>query len=102
MLGLLAAFIAIYLGAAGPRFRWKGAAWLAGAAVMIGIVATIMADHEASAKGGHLVVTPASVLLGLLLQAIFMMTFYGLATLARWSWRGLTRDPAEIPPASED
>jgi hypothetical protein len=102
MLGLLAAFIAIYLGAAGPRFRWKGMAWLAIAAVVIGIVATIMADHEAIAKGGQLVVTPASVLLGLLLQAIFMLTFYGLATLARWSWRGLTGDPAEIPPPSED
>jgi hypothetical protein len=102
MLGLLAAFIAIYLGAVGPRFRWKGAFWLAGAAVVIGIAATIIADHEASAKGGEFVVTPASVALGLALQAIFMLTFYGLATLARWSWRGLTRDPAEMPPQSED
>lgn len=102
MLGLLAAFIAIYLGAAGPRFRWKGAVWLAVAAVVIGIAATIMADREVIAKGGELVVTPASIALGLFLQAIFMLTFYGLATLARWSWRGLTRDPAEIPPASED
>jgi hypothetical protein len=102
MLGLLAAFIAIYLGAAGPRFRWKGAASLAVAAVAIGIIATIMADRETSAKGGELVVTPASILLGLLLQAIFMLTFYGLATLARWSWRGLTRDPAEISPPAED
>jgi hypothetical protein len=101
MLGLLAAFIAIYLGAAGPRFRWKGACWLAAAAVTIGIVATILADREAGAKGGELVVTPASVALGLILQAIFMLTFYGLAMLARWSWRGLTRDPAEIPPVEE-
>jgi len=102
MLGLLAAFVAIYLGAAGPRFRWKGAIWLAFAAVVIGIAATIMADHEANAKGGKLIVTPASIVLGLFLQAIFMMTFYGLATLARWSWRGLTRDPAEMSSPSED
>lgn len=102
MLGLLAAFIAIYLGAAGPRFRWKGASWLVVAAIAIGIVATIMADHEARTRGGAFVVTPASVALGLLLQAIFMLTFYGLAMLARWSWRGLTRDPDEIPPPTED
>ncbi len=102
MLGLLAAFIAIYLGAAGPRFRWKGASWLAAAAVVIGVAATVMADREASAKGGELVVTPASIVLGLFLQAVFMLTFYGLATLAHWSWRGLTRDPAEIPPPPEE
>lgn len=102
MLGLLAAFIAIYLGAAGPRFRWKGASYLAVAAVVIGVAATIMADREAGARGGELVVTPGSVALGLILQAIFMLTFYGLATLARWSWRGLTRDPAELPSSMED
>lgn len=102
MLGLLAAFIAIYLGAAGPRFRWKGASWLALAAVVIGIAATILADHEASVKGAEFVVTPISILLGLALQTIFMLTFYGLAALAHWSWQGLTRDPAEIPPPSED
>lgn len=101
MLGLLAAFIAIYLGAAGPRFRWAGASWLAAAAVIIGIAATMMADREASAKGADFVVTPASVGLGLFLQAIFMLSFYGLALLARWSWRGLTRDPDEIPPAED-
>jgi hypothetical protein len=101
MLGLLAAFIAIYLGAAGPRFRWKGASWLAVAAVIIGIAATLMADREASARGAQFLVTPLSVALGLVLQAIFMMTFYGLAMLARWSWRGLTRDPEEIPPAED-
>jgi len=101
MLGLLAAFIAIYLGAAGPRFRWKGASWLAVAAVIIGIAATLMADREASARGAQFLVTPVSVALGLVLQAIFMMTFYGLAMLARWSWRGLTRDPEEIPPAED-
>jgi hypothetical protein len=99
MLGLLAAFIAIYLGAAGPRFRWKGAAWLAVIAILIGIVATLMAQREASVRGAEFVVTPASVLLGLLLQAVFMLTFYGMATLARWSWRGLTRAEDEIPPA---
>lgn len=102
MLGLLAALIAICLGAAGPRFRWKGASWLAVAAVAIGVAATATADREAYAKGGELVVTPGSVMLGLFLQAIFMLSFYGLATLARWSWRGLTRDPAEMPPSSED
>lgn len=101
MLGLLAAFIAIYLGAAGPRFRWKGASWLAVAAVIIGIAATLLADREASARGAQFLVTPLSVVLGLVLQAIFMMTFYGLAMLARWSWRGLTRDPEEIPPAED-
>lgn len=99
MLGLLAAFIAIYLGAAGPRFRWKGAAWLAVIAILIGIVATLTAQREASVRGAEFVVTPASVLLGLLLQAVFMLTFYGMATLARWSWRGLTRAEDEIPPA---
>ena len=99
MLGLLAAFIAIYLGAAGPRFRWKGAAWLAAIAVLIGIVATLMEQREARVRGVEFVVTPRSVLLGLLLQAIFMLTFYGMATLARWSWRGLTRAADEIPPA---
>lgn len=99
MLGLLAALIAIYLGAAGPRFRWKGAAWLCAIAVVIGLVATILAAREAGAKGGELVVTPASVLIGLSLQAIFMLTFYGMAMLARWSWRGLTRAADEIPPA---
>lgn len=99
MLGLLAAFIAIYLGAAGPRFRWKGAAWLAAVAVLIGIVATLMERRDASMRSAEFVVTPGSVLLGLLLQAIFMLTFYGMATLARWSWRGLTHADDEIPPA---
>lgn len=101
MLGLLAAFIAIYLGAAGPRFRWAGASWLAAVAVIVGIAATMMADREASARGAEFVVTPVSVALGLGLQAVFMLTFYGLAMLARWSWRGLTRDPDEIPPAED-
>jgi hypothetical protein len=101
MLGLLAALIAIYLGAAGPRFRWKGASWLAAAAVTIGVVATMMAASGARSMGADFAVTPASLVLGLLLQAIFMLTFYGLSMLARWSWRGLTRDPDEIPPAED-
>ncbi|WP_454883814.1 hypothetical protein [Sphingomonas oryzagri] len=99
MLGLLAAFVAIYLGAAGPRFRWKGAAWLASIAILIGIVATLVARREASIHGVEFVVTPGSVLLGLVLQTAFMLTFYGMATLACWSWRGLTRAADEIPPA---
>lgn len=90
MIGLIAALIAIYLGAAGPRFRWRGASLLAGAAVAIGIVATVGAARDASQQGLSLVVTPASLILGLLLQAVFMLAFYALAALARWSARGLT------------
>ncbi|MDH7637840.1 hypothetical protein [Sphingomonas oryzagri] len=99
MLGLLAAIVAIILGAAGPRFRWKGAGWLAAVAIFIGMIATLLEQREASTRGAEFVVTPASILLGLLLQAVFMLTFYGMATLARWSWRGLTRVEDEIPPA---
>lgn len=101
MLGLLAACIAICLGAVGPRFRWRGAFCLGTAAVVIGVIATAIARSDARSRGTELVVTPLSVFVGLLLQAAFMLTFYGLSAFAGWSWRGLTRDPAEIPPVDD-
>jgi len=101
MIGFVAALIAIYLGAAGPHFRWSGAALLAGAAVAIGMVATAFAAREAAAQGATFAITPSSLILGLILQAVFMLTFYAMAALARWSARGLMayRPPAARPDA---
>ena len=99
MIGLIAALIAVYLGAAGPQFRWRGASMLAAFAVAIGMLATLTAEREAAQRGLAFVVTPGSVVLGLILQAAFMLAFYAMAALARWSARGLTayRHPAPQP-----
>ena len=90
MVGLIAALIAVYLGAAGPVFRWKGAGLLAAAAVAIGGLNTALSAHDAASRGLQFVSTPGTVLLGLALQAGFMLTFYGLAAVAGWSARRLT------------
>lgn len=90
MIGLFAAVVAIALGAVGPRFRWRGAILLAAATIAIGIVASLLAARAAGASGEIFAVTPGSVVLGLALQAVFMLTFYGLAALAAWSFRALT------------
>ena len=102
MIGLFAALIAVYLGAAGPPFRWRGACLLAGFAVAIGVVASISGARDAAERGLVFLVTPGSLVLGLLLQAAFMLTFYAMAALARWSARGLTTYRPPIPqPDSE-
>ena len=46
MIGFFAAFVAIYLGAAGPAFRWKGALLLGLAAVVIGTVDTLLLARD--------------------------------------------------------
>jgi hypothetical protein len=90
MIGLIAALIAVYLGAACPRFRWRGVSFLAGAAVATGVIATVLAARDAATQGLQFAITPASLAFGLCLQATFMITFYSLAALAQWSARGLT------------
>jgi hypothetical protein len=90
MITLLVAIAAIYLGAFGPRFRWKGAGALVAVMIGAGIVATFGAAREARAAGLSFGITPGSVLLGLGEQAIFAFSFYGLAALARWAHHGLT------------
>lgn len=97
MAALFVALAAIYLGAFGPRFRWKGAGLLLAAMTGAGIVATTSAAREAQAAGLSFGITPSSVLLGLSAQAIFAFSFYGLASLVRWAHLGLTggkTDPA--------
>ena len=89
MIGFFAALVAIYFGARGPAFRWKGALLLGLAAVAIGTIATAFTAREARAQGLHFAVTPGSVAAGLILQACFMLTFYTLAWLAQWSARQL-------------
>jgi hypothetical protein len=95
---LIAALLAVYLGAFGPRFRWRGASLLAGASVAIGLVATALAARAAAEQGLRFAVTPTSVLQGLILQAVFMLTFYGMAALAGWSARQLAPAKAEAAP----
>jgi hypothetical protein len=90
MIGPFAALIAIYLGAAGPRFVWKGAFLLAVAGVAIGVAATLSDANDAHAQGFSFAVTPDSLVSGLVLQAAFMLAFYRLAALARWSALELT------------
>ena len=98
MMGLTAAVLAIYLGAFGPQFRWRGASLLAGGAVTVGIVATALAARDAASQGLQFGVTSVSVLEGLLLQVAFMLTFYGMAALAGWSARQLAPGKgAEVP-----
>ena len=92
MVGFFAALVAIYLGAAGPAFRWKGASVLGVAAVAIGTVNTGLTAREAHSQGLHFAVTPGSITVGLALQLCFMLTFYALASLARWSALRLASD----------
>ena len=92
MAALFVALAAIYLGAFGPQFRWKGAALLVVAVAGAGIVATISAARNAHGAGLSFGITPGSVLFGLAEQAIFASFFYGLAALARWAHLGLTGD----------
>jgi hypothetical protein len=92
MIGFFAAFVAIYLGAAGPAFRWRGASLLGFAAVALGTINTALTAREAHSQGLHFAVTPGSITDGLALQFCFMLTFYALASLARWSARQLASD----------
>lgn len=93
MAALLAALVAIYLGAFGPRFRWTGGALLASVAIVIGMTATIGAAISAHAAGYAFAITPASFARALAMQAAFMLGFYGLATLGHWSFVRLTAHP---------
>lgn len=92
MIGILAALVAIYLGAAGPAFRWKGASLLGLAAVAIGLIDSGLTAREAHLEGLHFAVTPGSITVGLGLQLCFMLSFYALASLAGWSARQLAAD----------
>ena len=92
MVGFFAALVAIYLGAAGPAYRWKGASLLGVAAVAIGTIDTALTAKEAYSQGLHFAITPGSITVGLALQLCFMLTFYALASLARWSARQLASD----------
>jgi hypothetical protein len=92
MIDFFAALVAIYLGATGSAFRWKGASLLGLAAVAIGIVDTVLTAREAHSQGLHFAVTPGSITYGLALQFCFMLTFYALASLARWSARQSASD----------
>jgi hypothetical protein len=83
------ALAASYLGAWGPRFRWKGAAILAAIMIVAGIVATWVAAREAQTDGMSFRITPASALLGLGEQTLLVFSFYGFAVMARWICRKL-------------
>lgn len=100
-MGLIAAVIAVYLGAFGPLFRWKGAVLLAAAALAVGTLATVLAAQQAAADGLRFAITPFSMTLGLAMQGLFMLSFYGMAALARWSARGLIRGATADPLAVE-
>ncbi len=102
MIGFFAALVAIYLGAAGPTFRWKGASLLGVAAVAIGTIDTALIAKEAYSQGLHFAVTPGSITVGLTLQLCFMLTFYALASLARWSARQLASDHMVESHASDE
>ncbi len=97
MAGLLVALAAIYLGAYGPRFWWRGGALLVVVMVAAGIGATIQAANDAREAGLGFGVTPASIALGLIGQAVFASSFYGLSALGMWSYRGLTQADSEPP-----
>jgi hypothetical protein len=98
MEGLLVAVVAIYLGATNRRFRWSGAAMLAAVMILAGISATLDAAADARSAGLHFVLTPVSIALGLGEQVVFVALFYGLAALAGWSYRGMTRVSPEPTP----
>ena len=100
MIGLIAALIAVYLGAAGPRFRWAGAGLLAACAVLAGVIDTALDAHQATAQGLHYRITMTSGLDALLLQAIFMLGFFAMAAVSRWSARRLiAHDAAPASPS---
>jgi hypothetical protein len=95
MPGLLVALAAIYLGAFGPRFWWRGATVLVAVMIAAGVVATYQAANDAHAAGLHFAITPASIAIGLGGQTLFAMAFYGMALLCWWSYRGLTKPDTE-------
>jgi hypothetical protein len=95
MPGLLVALAAIYLGAFGPRFWWRGVAVLGVVMIAAGVVATFQAADDAHAAGFRFAITPASIAMGLGGQMLFTMAFYGMALLCWWSYRGLTKPAAE-------
>jgi len=92
MIGFFAALLALYLGVSGPAFRWKGASLLGLAAVAIGAIDTALTAKEANSQGLHFAITPGSIAVGLALQLCFMLAFYVLASVARWSARQLASD----------
>lgn len=95
MAALFVALTAIYLGAWGPRFLWRGAALLVAIMIGTGLIATWATARHAQVAGLIFQITPTSVLLGLGEQAIFAFSFYGLAALARWAHLGLTGSDAD-------
>ena len=101
MIGLIAALTAVYLGAAGPRFRWAGAGLLAACAVLAGVIDTALDAHQAAVQGLHYRITMASCLDALLLQAIFILGFYAMAAVSRWSARRLIAHGAPSASPSE-
>lgn len=100
MEAILVAVTAIYMGAFGPRFVWRGASMMAVVMIVAGIASTLVAQQEAAAAGLDYRVTPASVAAALPAQILFAAFFYGLAALAHWCHRGLTVGrSAPVPPA---
>jgi hypothetical membrane protein len=98
MFGLLAFLVAALLAMVGPRFLWRGAALLAVAGIAVGVFATLAAQHEARAAGLHFGFSIISVVMGLALQAVFMLTMYSLTAgamrLFKFSRRSKPRPPS--------
>jgi hypothetical protein len=95
MTALFVALSALYLGAWGPRFLWRGAAMLVAIMIGTGLIATWAAARDAQVAGLIFQITPTSALLGLGEQAIFAFGFYSLSALARWAHLGLTGNDGE-------
>jgi len=65
MAGVAAVSVAFFLGCIGPKFLWRGGAWLLLSVLIIGSAATAEMAYGAPAEGMEFTITPWSFLIGL-------------------------------------
>jgi hypothetical protein len=86
-IGAGVAVLALYLGFAGPRFWWKGAAVLLAVSWLFAIIVIA----ELHLTGEHKPLTGALIGRSVLFMPIYALVFYGVAAGMRWMARRLRK-----------
>lgn len=87
--GVGVAVIALYLGFTGPRFWWKGAAFL----LAVAWFSAIIVIAELHLTGDRLPLSAALIGRSLLFMPIYALVFYGIAAGIRLVARKLKKPP---------
>ena len=106
MAGVAAVLVAFLLGCIGPKFLWRGGAWLLLSVLVIGFAATAEMAYRAPAEGMEFIITPWSFLVGLSEQLFVASACYAFGAVSSIGTRrikgsSLPTAEAEVSPKIE-